>query len=95
MLLTVDSVQILRKNIVVYYHKIILKIFNKFVCSLLATSSADQTARIWNTGDFTLKQEFKVEDQKWVWKTAFTKDSEHVFTGTHCNCLRKHVPIKI
>lgn len=94
MLLTVNLVQILRKNIVVCKYKIILKIFHEFVCSLLATSSADQTARIWNTDDFTLKQELKVDDQKWVWKTAFTKESERVFTGTYCNCLRKHIRIK-
>lgn len=50
-------------------------------CRLLATSSADQTACVWNTNDFSLKQEFKNDNQKWVWNTAFTNDSEYLLTG--------------
>lgn len=45
------------------------------------TSSADQTACIWKTSDFSLKQELKDEQQRWVWDTAFSNDSEHLLTG--------------
>lgn len=52
-----------------------------FLYRLLVTSSADQTACIWKTSDFTLKQELKNENQRWVWDTAFSNDSEHLLTG--------------
>jgi len=48
---------------------------------LLVTSSADHTALIWKTSDFSLKQELKNEKQRWVWDTAFSNDSEHLLTG--------------
>lgn len=51
------------------------------LCRLLVTSSADQTACIWKTSDFSLKQELKDEHQRWVWDTAFSNDSEHLLTG--------------
>jgi len=47
----------------------------------LVTSSADHTALIWKTSDFSLKQELKNEKQRWVWDTAFSNDSEHLLTG--------------
>lgn len=47
----------------------------------LATSSADQTACIWKTDDLSLRQQLKDENQRWVWRTAFTNDSEHLLTG--------------
>ncbi|XP_025409211.1 target of rapamycin complex subunit lst8 [Sipha flava] len=50
--------------------------------SLLVTSSADQTACIWKTSDFSLKQELKDEHQRWVWDTAFSNDSEHLLTAS-------------
>lgn len=55
--------------------------FTIFLYRLLVTSSADQTACIWKTSDFTLKQELKNENQRWVWDTAFSNDSEHLLTG--------------
>lgn len=53
----------------------------KLFCRLLVTSSADQTACVWKTSDFSLKQELKDEKQRWVWDTAFSNDSEHLLTG--------------
>jgi len=47
----------------------------------LVTTSADRTAFIWKTSDFSLKQELKDERQRWVWDTAFSNDSEHLLTG--------------
>ncbi len=58
--------------------------------TLLATSSADGTAKIWLTVDFSLLTENKdikpvseCKDIKprWVWDLAFTSDSEYLFTA--------------
>jgi G protein beta subunit-like protein len=48
---------------------------------LLVTTSADQTARIWKTSDFTLLQELRHEAQRWVWDVAFSADSQYLLTG--------------
>lgn len=48
---------------------------------LLVTTSADQTARVWKTADFSLVQELKTEAQRWVWDVAFSADSQYVITG--------------
>lgn len=48
---------------------------------MLITTSADQTAKIWNTPDFSLLQELKQENQRWVWDAAFSADGQYVFTG--------------
>lgn len=48
---------------------------------LLATTSADQTAKVWSTTDFSLVQELKQENQRWVWGAAFSVDSQYLFTG--------------
>ncbi|KAJ8964957.1 hypothetical protein NQ314_004512 [Rhamnusium bicolor] len=50
--------------------------------SLLVTTSADQTAKIWNTADFSLLQELKQENQRWVWDAAFSADGQYVFTAS-------------
>ncbi|GJQ84010.1 hypothetical protein Trydic_g10477 [Trypoxylus dichotomus] len=52
---------------------------------LLITTSADQTARIWRTSDYTLVQELKQENQRWVWDAAFSSDSQYVFTASSDN----------
>ena len=48
----------------------------------LATSSADQTTRIWRLEDFSLVQELKHEHQQWVWDVAFSADSKMIFTAS-------------
>ncbi|KAL0272188.1 UNVERIFIED_CONTAM: hypothetical protein PYX00_005264 [Menopon gallinae] len=50
--------------------------------TLLVTTSADQTARVWKTADFSLYQELKVEDQRWVWSAAFSIDSQYILTAS-------------
>lgn len=49
--------------------------------TLLVTTSADQTARIFKTADFSLLQELKSEEQRWVWAAAFSVDSQYILTG--------------
>jgi len=49
-------------------------------CRLLATTSADSTAKIWDTS--TLKEEKTLVDhQHWVWDAAFSADSAYLLTG--------------
>ncbi|XP_018325272.1 target of rapamycin complex subunit lst8 [Agrilus planipennis] len=50
--------------------------------NLLVTTSSDQTARIWKTSDFSLQQELKHDNQRWVWDAAFSSDSQYVFTAS-------------
>lgn len=54
--------------------------FSPFL-SLLVTTSADQSARVWRTTDFTLLTELKQEGQRWVWDAAFSADSQYIVTG--------------
>jgi len=49
---------------------------------LLVTTSADKTAKVWRTGDFSLAQELSAEGQRWVWSAAFTADSEYLVTAS-------------
>lgn len=56
--------------------------FQPFYFRLLATTSGDQTARIWNTDDYSLVRELGTANQRWVWDAAFTVDSKFLLTGT-------------
>nr|BAN20635.1 vegetatible incompatibility protein HET-E-1, putative [Riptortus pedestris] len=49
---------------------------------LLVTCSADQTARLWETENFTLVQELKHDSQRWVWDAAFSADSKYLITAS-------------
>ncbi|KAF7269662.1 MTOR associated protein, LST8 [Rhynchophorus ferrugineus] len=49
---------------------------------LLITTSADQTAKIWDTENYNLQQELKQENQRWVWDAAWSADSQYVFTAS-------------
>ncbi|KAF4518152.1 hypothetical protein B566_EDAN008854 [Ephemera danica] len=49
--------------------------------TLLVTTSADQTARVWKTADFSMAQELTVDAQRWVWDAAFSVDSQYLVTG--------------
>lgn len=48
---------------------------------LLVTTSADQTARVWKTTDFSEVQVLQHEAKRWVWDAAFSADSQYIFTG--------------
>lgn len=51
-------------------------------CTLMLTTSADKTARLWRTVDFSLVNTLQDPQQKWVWDAAFSADSQYVFTGS-------------
>ncbi|KAG8298856.1 Target of rapamycin complex subunit lst8 [Homalodisca vitripennis] len=56
---------------------------------LLVTTSADQSARVWKTADFSLVQELKVDNgQRWVWDVAFSADSQYIITASSDNIAR-------
>jgi hypothetical protein len=59
----------------------------RLLFSLLVTTSADQTARIWKTSDFTLLQELRHEAQRWVWDAAFSADSQYILTGSSASYI--------
>jgi len=48
--------------------------------TLLATTSADGSAKIWRTADFSCQCELKDNHQSWVWDCAFTSDSQYLIT---------------
>ena len=50
--------------------------------SLLATTSADGTCKIWSTADFSLRNTLKRSADKWVWDCAFSCDSQYIFTAS-------------
>lgn len=57
--------------------------------SMLVTSSADQTCRVWNVdNDFELTAEMGEEKQRWVWDVAFSADSQYLFTASSDNLAR-------
>uniref|UniRef100_A0A914XDE2 Target of rapamycin complex subunit lst8 n=1 Tax=Plectus sambesii TaxID=2011161 RepID=A0A914XDE2_9BILA len=59
--------------------------------TLLATTSADETARLWRTADFseqTVLAARNSERHKWIWDCAFTNDSRNLFTCSSDNMMR-------
>ncbi|CAG0923649.1 unnamed protein product, partial [Notodromas monacha] len=56
--------------------------------TILATTSADQTAKIWSVEDFSLQKTLTDPSQRWVWDLAFTSDSRYLFTGSSDNFAR-------
>lgn len=55
---------------------------------MLVTTSGDQTARIWNLNDFSLRHELRDLNQRWVWDCAFSSDSQYIITGSSDNNAR-------
>lgn len=56
--------------------------------SLLVTTSADQTARVWCTSDFSMQQELRCDAQRWVWNAAFSADSQYLLTASSDGAAR-------
>ncbi|GAB1607764.1 target of rapamycin complex subunit lst8-like [Argonauta hians] len=56
--------------------------------TLLATTSADCTAVIWKTADFSKLTELKDNTQRWVWDCAFSGDSQYIITASSDNVAR-------
>lgn len=48
--------------------------------TLLATTLADSSTKIWKTADWSLHSELKDGAQRWVWDCVFSDDSVHIFT---------------
>ncbi|XP_046856671.1 target of rapamycin complex subunit lst8-like [Xenia sp. Carnegie-2017] len=69
-----------RSKLVKAHEKAGLKcLFSPDSC-LLATTSADQSIKIWRTSDFTLKSTLKDDEQRWVWDCDFSDDSQYLVT---------------
>lgn len=56
--------------------------------TLLATTSADASVKIWKTADFQLMTELKENNQRWVWDCAFSGDSQYIITASSDNMAR-------
>ncbi|KAH7726804.1 LTS8 protein [Aphelenchoides avenae] len=54
----------------------------------VATTSADQTTRLWSVTHHKMLQSYGVPDSKWVWDCAFTNDSEYMVTASSDAQLR-------
>ncbi len=68
----------------VWWSRVFLQKKTNMFCSvrLLATTSADGTAKIWRTSDFFCQYELKHDRLlNWVWDCAFTSDSLFLVTG--------------
>jgi len=50
--------------------------------TLLATTSADGTVKIWKTADRSLMTELKNKAQRWVWDCAFSGESQYIITAS-------------
>jgi len=58
-------------------------------CSLLATTSADETVSLWNAGPLMPKyRTLKEPNMKWVWDCAWTADGKGLFTASSDYLLR-------
>ncbi|KAL4230535.1 Target of rapamycin complex subunit lst8 [Mactra antiquata] len=56
--------------------------------TLLATTLADNSAKIWKTADLSLHTELKDSSQRWVWDCAFSGDSQYIITASSDNMAR-------
>jgi len=56
--------------------------------TLLVTTSADSTAKIWKMSDFSLVRELHDAKQRWVWDVAFSSNSDYVITASSDNIAR-------
>ncbi|XP_033630414.1 target of rapamycin complex subunit lst8-like [Asterias rubens] len=57
-------------------------------CTLLATTAADQTVKVWKTSDFTLVTTLTDPVQRWVWDCAFSSDSLYIVTASSDHTAR-------
>merc|ERR1712002_1238122 len=70
------------------HNKFALKVYFSPDSTLMMTTSADHTAKVWKTADFSLMTELKTPTQRWVWDAAFSADSQFVITGSSDNVAR-------
>ena len=59
-------------------------------CSVLATTSADSTAKLWNIDShgLSLSETLTCAEQKWVWDAVFSTDSQFLFTASSDGTVR-------
>jgi len=50
--------------------------------SLLVTTSADSTFKLYRTSDFSLYRQFSLDNKKWIWDVSFSADSKYIFTAS-------------
>lgn len=50
--------------------------------SALATTSADQSTKLWRPKDLTHITDLHKKNQRWVWDMAFSNDSQYLFTAS-------------
>jgi len=53
--------------------------------SLLATTSADGTLKLWSTTDFSLFKTLQDPSKRWIWDCSFSEDSHYVITASSDN----------
>jgi len=53
--------------------------------SLLATTSADGTVKLWSTEDLTLYKLLQDPSKRWVWDCTFSEDSHYCITASSDN----------
>ncbi|XP_045472971.1 target of rapamycin complex subunit lst8 [Harmonia axyridis] len=70
------------------HNKYALKVLFSHDSSLLATTSGDQSLKIWSMKDYSLIQEFKQEGQRWVWDAAFSGDDQYIFSASSDGVVR-------
>ncbi|XP_071948073.1 target of rapamycin complex subunit lst8-like [Antedon mediterranea] len=56
--------------------------------TLLATTSSDQTVKLWKTSDFSLMTTLSDASQRWVWDCAFSSDSQYLVSVSSDNMAR-------
>ncbi|XP_042888514.1 target of rapamycin complex subunit lst8-like [Penaeus japonicus] len=72
-----------------HWSSVIAVTYNNYISSsMMVTTSADHTAKIWKTADFSQMTELRDSSQRWVWDVAFSADSQHVVTGSSDNTAR-------
>lgn len=59
----------------------ILKVVFSPNLKTLATTSADETIKIWNTADWSLDKTL-IGHQQWVWDCSFSADSAYLISGS-------------
>ncbi|KAI6178655.1 Target of rapamycin complex subunit LST8 [Aphelenchoides besseyi] len=56
----------------------------------VATTSADQTVKIWSATEYKLLKSIVIPGKKWVWECAFTNDSKYMITASSDALLRMY-----
>ncbi|XP_064607066.1 target of rapamycin complex subunit lst8-like [Liolophura sinensis] len=83
-----DSTQLIPKSTFSAHKRYALKCLFSPDSTLLATTSADRTCKIWRTADLSLMTELKENTQRWVWDCAFSGDSQYIITASFDNMAR-------